>query len=481
MKTIPPLAVTAGDLRPALTALGRVRKKGKAVPSELQHLKVETVGRSSLRLTATDGKTFLTITLPANQAEAVEPFLVPFDRLQTSLKGARADEAIPIRPLKGPPVDKFPECPVIRSKPIELNPAAVEAFHHAYLCTSQDPTRYVLQGVHLDPRGKGGTRIVGTDGRHLFQSCPHSLPRLKEPIILPALSALASPALKTADTWRLRLGSTATPDEPAFQLRGANWSLTGRQIEGNYPKYQQVIPADSDFKTQITIPPHLGKDLLRILPRLPGSKMSERPLALSVKGKSVSLLARPADSAPCEELVLSIAEIKGDNQTVFLNRDYLSQSLRCGMTRIDIIDETAPVKCTGDSGMLIIMPVRSLGEVTIDHTSTLGDNKSEKIPQKGREIARAPVGPQQGALRSKVDSSRPKQRNPKKIMMKPTQKPTGNPDEKITEIKNALKAAVTGLAELTNCLRISRQQQRQAEKEIQSVKQTLRTLRKVEL
>ena len=52
---------------------------------------------------------------------------------------------------------------------------------------------------------------------------------------------------------------------------------------------------------------------------------------------------------------------------------------------------------------------------------------------------------------------------------------------KIAEVRDALRTAVAGLGEVTAALKATRQQQRQADREIRTVRQTLRTLRKVEL
>jgi 1-acyl-sn-glycerol-3-phosphate acyltransferase len=58
---------------------------------------------------------------------------------------------------------------------------------------------------------------------------------------------------------------------------------------------------------------------------------------------------------------------------------------------------------------------------------------------------------------------------------------TRSPDGKIGEIKEALRTAVTGLNDLTACLKATQRQQRQTDKEIRTVRQTIRSLRKVEL
>jgi len=475
------MAVAAGELRPALAALGKVRLKGKAVPDELQHLKVETVGRSSLRLTVTDREFFFSLTLSTTKPiEKTGPFLVPIEPLQRAIRGARVSDIIPIQVGPGIPASKFPASPVIRGRPVPLASPVVTAFQHALGCSSKDPTRYVLQGIHLDPEAQGGTRIIATDGRHLFQSHPYQIRGLKGGFILPAHPVLSSPVVSGERSWELRIPGKANGASPCFQLKGKNWSLTGKLIEGNYPKYQQVIPPEGNFKTMIHFPSDLGSELLRAIPRLPGKKLSNKPIALQTNEGSICVLARQNESKPCEELVLPSAETKGKNQTVFLNRDYLAQSLRCGMTQIEIIDENSPVKCTGKSGILIIMPVRSFGEVKIGHSQTLGTREA----QRKKENPSVKIEQGRKSPETKPESLTKKIRKPTRQTMK-TSSSTGNQtqtaDEKIAEIKSALKAAASGLSELTATLRASRQQRRKTEKEVKSVRQTLRRLRKVEL
>ena len=59
---------------------------------------------------------------------------------------------------------------------------------------------------------------------------------------------------------------------------------------------------------------------------------------------------------PYEELLVPLADKKGPDVTLFLNRDYLVKALSFDMTRIDIIDETSPVRCAGKTEFMIIMP-----------------------------------------------------------------------------------------------------------------------------
>jgi DNA polymerase III sliding clamp (beta) subunit (PCNA family) len=486
MISTPSLVVSAGVLRPALAALAKVVKKGPAVPEPLRHLKVETVSRTTLRFTASDGEVFFSIDLPAEVGENTGTFLVPLDRLQTELRGARAQDAIPVRPGKAPSASAYPEPPMIRSNPIELAPFAVTVLRQALACSSTDLTRHILQGAFLDPSGKEGVRIVGTDGRLLFRSRPLPITGLREGLVLPALPVLDSPLLREPGPWRLHLPGPREKDHPeGFRLDGGSWCLTGRRIEGSYPSHGQVIPRESEVKVRLNLPEVLRDPLLHLLERLPGRDLRNRPLGIRLDREGVSLLARETTEDDYEQVRLPRAEGAGENLTTFVNRDYLARALRCGMTRLEIIDEISPVRCLGETGLMIVMPVRAVGEVRIGESRVLPLLEGRHLPSPRRVVRPGPAGP---APAKPVPAVIPIPVKPPSRKREPRTRPESEAAppplataaEAVTEIQSALKAARAKLSQLTAFLRLSRRQQRETEREVRTARKALRTLRPVE-
>ena len=138
--------VTAGDMRPALTALGRVVKKKAALPV-LSFVKVEPVGRTRLRLTGTDADTFFTAEVSAEVPLEAEPYLVPLVGLQDRVRGAKASDPVPLRPGKAPPVREFPDSPSFQARAIELEPRAVSSLLKAMACASTERRSTERQGA----------------------------------------------------------------------------------------------------------------------------------------------------------------------------------------------------------------------------------------------------------------------------------------------------------------------------------------------
>lgn len=175
-------------------------------------------------------------------------------------------------------------------RPEDLLAAAVTA--------STDDTRYAMSGVYLERRAREGVTIVSTDGRRLTMGeLPHDpdavrafpgasgvTPDPDSPfpgIILPL--AVAKDVGKSAKRARSRGGPAASillsSDGITCQISwvgdASSTGTSAKLIDGHYPPFRDVFPADGESKATSTIcwNPSLLADMGKIH-KLTGSKDS---------------------------------------------------------------------------------------------------------------------------------------------------------------------------------------------------------------
>ncbi len=357
-----PVSVRAADLKAALPGFGKLIPRTPSL-ALLGCVKVEAAGPGSLRLTATDIDLTLSITLPAKVGKDLSPFLLPLARLRELLHGLRADEFLPFGPVpKAPSVGEFPEIVEVRTPGLTLPEPVVTSLLRAFACASHDPTRAVLRSACLDTSGTGekAHRIVGTDGRHLFSSNSMHLP-LKHSVILPDHPLWSWKPLAESRPWTLRLGKDKHRAE-IFRLEGSlqahHWSVTGRLLEGPYPNYRQVIPGAHETPTTIQLSETALAAITRLLPRLPGKQLANRPIGLHCEKGRFGLLARGENDEPWILHPVDRCEMNGPDVTVYLDRQYLAKAAAFGLGQVALRDGTSSMQFSRGGDLMVIMPVR---------------------------------------------------------------------------------------------------------------------------
>ena len=170
--------------------------------------------------------------------------------------------------LAGPDAQEYPEInpPQERLAAIPLPASLVNKVVYA---VSNDETRYTLNGVHVEV-GAAGLRLVATDGHRLARYVVPSLPPgsvvdagLEEPVtgIVPARLLWEGVRLGS------QLGNTATlelHEKSACVQVGGSVLLWADLIDGQYPAFEGVIPAD--WSGCVTMPKSvLGGAVTRLL------------------------------------------------------------------------------------------------------------------------------------------------------------------------------------------------------------------------
>jgi hypothetical protein len=477
-----PIQIRAGDLKPAIAGLGKLITTRAKLPA-LQCVKVETLKRDTLRLTGTDLTVTLALALevPAKLNEKVEPFLVPLVRLRNLTRQTRAGDLLTLGPAaKAPTVGEFPETTSFRASSIPLPDTAATGLQRAFACASRDITRHILQGAFLDTSGKGPAksnphRIVGTDGRHLFSSNSLHLPQVKVPVILPDHKLWQWKPIAESRPWTLCVGAASKNGNGVtpFRITGPFWSITGNTIDGNYPNYRQVVPRAEEFKTRVTVSEPALEAIARLIPRMPGKKLANRPIGIHLEKGRLGLLARETNDEPwILHPIDTVANVKGKgkgpNLSVFVNRDYLQKTASFGLGGIALIDAMSPVQFTHEGDLMIVMPIRAIDPERIE--------RPKLEPAVKAETRRAP---KKEAPPASTRQQKPNRKPRTKSKRSADPDPIDEVETRIAEANEALASAGKRLESATGSLKTARRQRGEERKELRGFRSLFSSIKKI--
>jgi len=238
--------------------------------------------------------------------------------------------------LVGHRSDEFPQVPILEdTSTIQLNASLlVNAFNKTLFATGNDELRPVMSGVLCEITDKRLT-FVATDA--------HKLVRYRREDVAPGKNASFILPKKPLNHLK-----TIMPDDEDMEVKMEyndtnailefdDITLICRLIEGKYPNYDAVIPAQNPFK--------LNADrnlLLSALRRVSifGSK-STHQVRFKISGKELVLTAEDIDfaSEAKERLTCSY---EGDNIEIGFNSRFLQEMLSTLESKNVIIEMSAP-------------------------------------------------------------------------------------------------------------------------------------------
>ena len=513
MNTNPIIKLPVADLKTAIGGLTKVISRHSTLPV-LGTIHVERDRQGWVHLTTTDLDTFLTLRLEApGQIGDPAKCLVPFTELQKLGKTCPADETLDLEVLSedklllrhrigshpveqvitSVPVADFPQPPQITAKSVSLDEAARGTLLDALACASDDETRVILNGAYLDVSKPGGHYAVATDGRHLFSSNSLHL-ALPSSVLIPDHRFISWSGFVKDGLWKVAVQPSTKDKGGYIQLESRRWTFTTKQIEGTYPNWRNITEDVRAFTGTIAVSDQGAEAISRIVPRLPGDDTPNHTVGLYTVSGRLYLRGFNKDQDRPTEVEVPGVTISGDPATVYVNRQYLLKAIGFGLRTIGVQEPLKPLRFSdGGSRQMIVMPVR------VDaNTST----SSTKVP------AHTPVGPitpkaSDDAL-GQPSTINPNHNQPEERNHPPMQNTTnGNghtpaastdstsvPEEKtsleqaldqIEFIKGSIRGAVTNLNNLADTLRQVQRERRLNEREVRSVRDTLKTLQTVRL
>lgn len=223
--------------------------------------------------------------------------------------------------MQGTSSEDFPALPVIKDgQTVTITPSELKkALNQTLLAVSHDETRPILGGIYFHSSG-GKLFLAATDGYRLAET---NLTETKSDIncVVP-LQTLQDIQRIIQDT--LDDSITLQFEEGQFGVECGETTLVSRLIDGEYPKYQQLIPEKSEISFQT------NREQLITATKLAGLFARE-------SGGSITLKVSEADQTVS---ISSVASQVGDNESklqatvngsgeVVVNVRYLSEALNC--------------------------------------------------------------------------------------------------------------------------------------------------------
>ncbi|MGC8777991.1 MAG: DNA polymerase III subunit beta [Candidatus Caldatribacteriaceae bacterium] len=359
------IQVETGTLREAVGKVYRVVSGHPAIPV-LSGILLEA-GNGTLTLTATDYEMGVRSSCPVEMTEegsAVLPGKIFSNLVRSAPKGlirllSHPDHTVEVfsgksyYKLSGFPPEDFPLFPPFSETSSLTIPGEElrEALLQTYFAVSKDEMRPPLTGVFFSLT-EGALHLVSTDGHRLsvrgITRFTSTIPEFRG--IVPARSA--SELLRLVSQKEVVL----FPGKGEILFQVGETELFSRLIEGEYPRYEQVIPRE--FVTEIELP---RVEFLSALERASLIASVNSVVEVHLREEGVELLCQaPEVGIAREELE---GKVEGQRFAVAFNVRYLLEALRVvdwEKVKIGLSGELSPAKVFQEGGAFqyVIMPVK---------------------------------------------------------------------------------------------------------------------------
>jgi DNA polymerase III subunit beta len=247
-----------------------------------------------------------------------------------------------------PPLPKFEDAKVVTIREKDLR----DGLRKTSYAISTDETRYVLNGILFSFKDNKLT-LVATDGRRLAMvEIELEFPRSHEAdIIIPTKAVTELQRLLTDDgDAKVSMGN----GQIAFDLNKT--LLVSKLIEGNYPNYRQVIPAEAKERVKLERETFLNS--LRRVSLLASDKSNS--IKLNFSKNNIDITANTPEVGEAKESLP--VQYKGRDFSIAFNPEFLMAPLRA-LTEdevfLDLIDEMSPGVLKIQTPFLyVLMPMR---------------------------------------------------------------------------------------------------------------------------
>jgi DNA polymerase III subunit beta len=250
--------------------------------------------------------------------------------------------------------DEFPKFPSTEGgKALKMEQTLLrDMFKKTAYAVSSDETRYVLNGVYMSFKG-GKLTVVATDGRRLaLIERDVDVPKGAEAEFILPTKAVGELQRLLADKGDAKL----TVGENQIIINLEETTLVSKLIEGTYPNFRQVIPAEAKERVQ------LERELFLAALHRASILASEKSqsVKLSFAKNNLTITAITPEVGEAQETMA--INYKGKELTIAFNPQYVMDPLRnldADEVFLEMTDELSPgVLKVSEPFLYVLMPMR---------------------------------------------------------------------------------------------------------------------------
>jgi len=345
-------------------------------------LKPEQNGR--IRLMATDLDVSIGWTVPAAVSGGKDAVLIgarkladmvreaPEDDIQIEAEGEKATITsgrahFTLNTVDASEYPSLPDCP---KTAVTISLADLAALvDKTSFAVAKDEIRYAINGIYVVAEGKT-IELTGTDGHRLanatgklHKSAADGIAAIAPVKLLNEIPKLYSLLAKTAGAGEGEEENSTPPSvtadisvsESEVFVKVGDVVLSGRQLEGTYPKYKEVIPKELKEKVEIN-----KEKFLAALRRAALVTTEEtRSVAIEIRGNVVKVSGRDPEVGTSEEEV--DAKFEGEAREVAFDPRYLRDGLaklKEDAVKLEVEDNERAGVVREPGYIYVLMPIR---------------------------------------------------------------------------------------------------------------------------
>ncbi|MDD5458415.1 MAG: DNA polymerase III subunit beta [Phycisphaerae bacterium] len=297
-----------------------------------------SAGKDSVTMCATDLEVGISYQVSSVQVEKEGDIVIPADRL-TSIVRESVDDVLSLESkdgsctilgsdshftIYGMEAEQYPEVPGFDGKAdIEVSLEALQnGIEQTLFATAKESTRYALNGVLWELKGKK-LSLVATDGRRLAK-CRISLAKAVESQIEEAKLIVPAKTMGLLD----KIGGdekdvlSVKLVDNQIVISCGDVVISSNLVEGNFPKYEDIIPTDYDKKIV------LGTDAVMSAVKRGSLLTTEesRGIKLSISKNSIVFTCRSPEAGDAE-IKMSV-DYDGEPIDIGFNPQFMIDVLR---------------------------------------------------------------------------------------------------------------------------------------------------------